>query len=245
MAIRARWTGPQGLLIVLALITVAHATATPTPAAAQSRSWEAVAEASTPAEDAFIVELLTTLPLTDALAVARALPRRENPDIAAPLRALHRGPGARTQRAELLTRVAIDALNALPEERRRPALEANAELIRDFLGESARFDSPMLRAAVWQAAAASGEEARRAMLPAARTSAAALHERFVAAADNRGGGRRSERMRNPQLASEGLAFFSYASATADATLLALVDAIRVESRDATLVRRARAVLEVR
>ncbi|NBB89729.1 MAG: hypothetical protein GVY23_00815, partial [Spirochaetes bacterium] len=219
MAIKARGTGPQGFLLALALIIVAQATATPTPADAQSRSWEAVAEASTPTEDSFIVELLTNLPLTDALAVARALPRRENPDIAEPLRALHRGPGAHTQRAELLSRVAINALNALPVERRGPALEANAELIRHFLGESARFDSPMLRAAVWQAAAASGEQARRAMLPAARTSAAALHERFVAAVENRGGeaGRQSERVRNLQLSSEALAFFSYASATADAT----------------------------
>ena len=236
---------PQHLLVALALITGVQAAVAPTPATAQSGNWAAVAESSGPAQDDFIAELLTTLPLTDALTVARSLPRRESADIGAPLRALHRGPDAGTQRAELLTRVALDALHALPADRRAPALEANAGLLRDFLDKSPRLESAMLRAVVWQAAAASAREARRGMLPAARAAASALHARFATAADARVDDNAPGRNEDPELVAEAIAFFSYAAATPDDTLMALADAIREESRDAALVERARSVLQTK
>jgi hypothetical protein len=237
--------GLTRLLVAFALIAGVSTFVTPPPAGAQSGGWADIAEASGPEQDGYIAELLTTLPLTDALTVARSLPRREHADIGAPLRALYRGPRAATQRAELLTRVALDALHALPADRRRPALEANAGLLRHFLVESSRLESAMLRAAVWRAAAASSEEARRDMLPAARTAAAALHARFAAAGDDRVVERAPDRREDPELTAEGLAFFSYADVTPDSTLVALADAIREESRDAALVERARSVLESR
>jgi hypothetical protein len=236
---------PQYLLISLALITGVRAAVAPTPATAQSGNWAAVAEASGPAQDDFITELLATLPLTDALTVARSLPRREAADIGAPLRALHRGPHAGTQRAELLTRVAFDALHALPAARRAPALETNAGLLRHFLEESPRLESAMLRAAVWRAAAASTGEKRREMLPEARAAASALHARFAAGADARVDDDAPGRREDPELVAEAIAFFSYVAATPDGTLAALVDAIREESRNGALVERARTVLESR
>lgn len=245
MSARARRTALPHLLVALAVVAATQVSVSPRPTDAQSRNWADVAEASTPGQDELIAELLTTLPLTDALTVARSLPRREDADISAPLRALHRGPAAGTRRAELLTRVALDALHALPEQRRRPALEANAGLFRHFLAESPRLESPMLRAAVWRAAAASTEEARRDMLPAARTAAAALHARFLAASRERAAAAAPGHREDPELVSEGLAFFSYAAATSDATLRALVDAIREESRTPTLVEQARSLMRSR
>ncbi len=249
MPTRARRTVPHHLFIALLLVTGVQAATAPTPATAQTGNWADVVEASGPEEDDFISELLATLPLTDALTVARSLPRREAADIAAPLRALHRGPDAGTHRAELLTRVALDALSALPADRRGPALEANAGLLRHFLLESRRLESAMLRAAVWRAAAASTEQARQDILPAARTAAAALHARFAASADERVGDRVGHgepgQTEDAERAAEALAFFSYAAVTPDGTLVALVDAIREESRDATLVERAHSVLESR
>jgi hypothetical protein len=134
---------------------------------------------------------------------------------------------------------------ALPAARRRPALAANAGLLRHFLDESSRLESAMLRAAVWRAAAASTGESRRNMLPAARTAAAALHARFAASAQQRFDDGAPARRDDPQLAAEAVAFFSYVSATPDDTLLALADAIREESRDAALVERARSVFETK
>jgi hypothetical protein len=46
----------------------------------------------------------------------------------------------------------------------------------------------------------------------------------------------------PELAAEGRAFLSYLAGTPDATLTALADAMREESRNADFVRRAREVL---
>jgi hypothetical protein len=245
MSTGARRSALHHFFVALALIAGVQVAAQPTTVTAQTGNWAGVAEASGPAQDELITELLATLPLTDALTVARSLPRREDADIAAPLRALHRGPDAGTQRAELLTRVALDAMHALPAARRRPVLEANAGLLRHFLDESPRLESAMLRAAVWRAAAASTGEARRNMLPAARAAASALHARFAAAADARVGDDAPGRREDPELVAEATAFFSYAAATPDGTLAALVDAIREESRDGALVERARTVLESR
>lgn len=243
MSTGARRTVPHHLFVALALITGVQAAVAPAPATAQGRNWADVAEASGPAQDDFIAELLATLPLTDALTVARSLPRRDDADIGAALRALHVGPDAGTQRAELLTRVALDAMLALPADRRPVALEANAGLLRHFLSESPRLESAMLRAAVWRAAAASTGEARREMLPAARTAAVALHARFAAAANDRVGDGAPERTEDPELAAEAVAFFSYAAATPDGTLVALTDAIREESRDAAVIEQARSLLQ--
>jgi hypothetical protein len=83
------------------------------------------------------------------------------------------------------------------------------------------------------------------MLPAARTAAAALHARFVAAAQERRDDDAPDGREDPELVAEAIAFFSYAAATPDDTLMALADAIREESRDAALVERARSVLQTK
>ncbi|MFP4372873.1 MAG: hypothetical protein ACLFPO_00915 [Spirochaetaceae bacterium] len=241
--VRARIAGTPRILLVLLLAAGMYTVVAPPPAHGQSGNWAAVAEASGPEQDALIAELLATLPLTDALAIARSLPRREHADIGGALRALHRGPARGARRAELLTRVALDALQALPDARRRTALDANAETLRRFLAESPRLDSPMLRASVWRAVAGSDADLRRAVLPQARTAAAALHARFVAEADSRARDVGPGGEEHPELVAEALAFFSYADATPDATLRTLVDAIRRESRDTVLVERAREVIE--
>jgi hypothetical protein len=214
----------------VAAVSAVLALFTAWPLSARNPDWAAFAAASSPKDDTLVVELLLSLPLNEALEVADALASRPDPALSRLVMELAPRETPEPERASLVLRVMLEALLALPEAARREALVANAETAAFLLGAGGQAEAPMLRAAVWRLAGALPEDRRQALLPVARGAASDLYERV-----------RTTRM-GPELAAEGRAFLSYLAGTPDATLTALADAMREESRNADFVRRAREVL---
>jgi hypothetical protein len=196
----------------------------------ENPDWGAFAARSTRADDELLVELLLTLPLDAALEVARALPTRPQPALGAIAAGLSRRSAPEPEREPLLLRLMLEALLALPPERRPAALRTNGDTAGYLLESTAQRADPMLEAAVWRLSAALPRGERRALLPPARAAAAHLLERV------RESGMDEER------AAAGRAFLTYLAATPDETLIVLADAMRESSRHRGFVRQARAVL---
>ncbi|MGM0673934.1 MAG: hypothetical protein ACQETQ_04495 [Spirochaetota bacterium] len=239
----------------------------PLEAPGRNLSWTMFAAQSEPADDPIILEVLSRLELSEALAVAGALPNRPVPDLSTVFSGLLQGK--LDERDELFMRVALEGLLALTPSERDNALESNRETLSLLFENMSRLDSPMLRSVVWRAAALSSQPVRQELLPEARTAAAALYRR----ADDRTARSRSRRRRNahptpptmapispaperePEPQDEGtprgvyaqetyeaLGFLAFARNTPDRTLVALVDQLRRRSRDPVFVQRAREML---
>lgn len=190
------------------------------------------------AQDDPLARLLLDLPLSEAIELARALPERREPALAAPIRLLTTAGPGEGGRHELLTRLIIErslARHADGTAGGDAALASAAGALPRLFEHFSRFDSAMLRAAVWRLAAAAPAAARARIRAASYAAAAALHRRH---AENRQG----DVVNDPELDAEALAFLAYAATAADPGLTPFVDAIREESRNVLVVRRARAVL---
>jgi hypothetical protein len=222
---------------------------------AEVSTWSAFVERSSTEDDEVIVEVLTTLPLAQAVSVSRALARRAEADIQGVVRGLlASGAAFRSGRAQLLIRVAIEELLALGETARRAAAGANVGTVELLLDRRERSADPMLHAAVWRLAALLPDTARLELLPAARRAAGLLAERFAETAEPpqrpRGssvgaGGHRSPAPRpprDPRLVAEARAFVAFAAVVADPTVRNFVDIIREDARHQRLVTEAREVL---
>ncbi|MFP4636919.1 MAG: hypothetical protein ACLFM6_00630 [Spirochaetaceae bacterium] len=210
--------------------------------------WADVARFGTPETDELVLEVLYGGSLTDAIAVAQALPRRKDPALAGIVGKLlqHGGTagstgaiGTEDRRTELLLRIMLDAAGALPDGARERFFEANGRTVTTLFEHLARFEAPMLRATVWRTAAAAPPEMRRELLGDARAAAFELSRRIEEA--RRAGG--PETRLHPELVAEASAFMTYAAVVADPTMRALVEEIRMSARNRTVVEQAREVLE--
>ncbi|MFP4232432.1 MAG: hypothetical protein ACLFRR_11360 [Spirochaetaceae bacterium] len=236
------------ICLLLSVFGVSLSLSGPAHAEPGKIDWAEVARVGTPETDEVVLEVLYGGSLTDAMAVAGALPRREDPTLAGVVRKLlrHGGTagstgamGTKGRRTELLLRIMLDAAGALPEGARERFFEANGRTVTTLFEHLTRFEAPMLRAAVWRAAAAAPPEMRRELLGDARAAAFELSRRIEEA--RRAGG--PETRLHPELVAEASAFMSYAAVVADPTVRALVEEIRMSARNRTLVEKAREVLE--
>jgi hypothetical protein len=220
--------------IVVVLVTAAWVFLfSPTQAFGQSDRWAAFALTTGPATDAELARTMNAMALSEVVRVARALPKRPDPDLSRLVKALLLSP--RGQRQDLVLRLLVEGMLALEEPNRSDALTANEETLRLLLERAGETESPMLPAAVWRAASRAPSRVRAALLPEARSAATALHRSFLTEAEHAG----PEKVTDPQLNAQAAAFAAFVRTTSDDGLRVLADAVREKSGSIATVRKLR------
>jgi hypothetical protein len=234
MSVSNRLQPVPGLLVLFLVIGLATSLARPT--FAQSSEWAELARSGSAQTDAELARAVEMLSLGDALAVARALTRRPEPDVSAFVRELQSRPTG--PRQELVLRTLAEGWLSLEPSVREHALSENGTALRLVLAHAERWTSPMLWAAFWHAAAQAPADLRRSLLPEARQGASLLAREFSHAAQEAG----PPKVTDPELNAAASGFAAFVRATGDPGLTALADRMREQSGHAATVRRLRSAV---